>query len=512
MGRGSAGSPEQKAPPAASSGTSAASVAAAPAPTVTFEGERYPEVRSQGFVSVDERPLSTFSVDVDTASYVHVRRLLRAGSLPPPDAVRVEEMINYFDYDYPGPTGVDRPFTVSASVLPNPWNSDTRLFHVAVQGYDLPRDDRPAANLVFLIDVSGSMEGRDRLDLAKQALVGLLDRLRASDRVAIVAFADAASEVLPVTAVAHRSRIKDAIDGLSAGGGTGGEGGIERAYRVLERGFDADAINRVILISDGDFNIGTSDPAGLRRLIERKRRNGIYLTVLTVGSGNTNDHIAQALAQSGNGQAGHLDSLVEARKVLDDELVSNLVPIADDAKIQVEFNPAVVSAYRLIGYETRTLRSRDFANDRIDAGEIGSGHSVTALYEIELAGTAPGEPLRYQQASRTAEAGPAALAREFAFVKLRYKRPGETVSRRIEHPVEAGDQVEPLAQAPDELRFAVAVAAFGELLRRDIDPRDLSFEAVMDLARDSRGADPVGLRGEFLQLVRQAESLSAAAR
>ena len=505
-GRGSAASPA----PASGSLTQTSLRPAVVGPTITFQGERYPKARSRGFVDVDREPLSTFSVDVDTASYVHVRRHLRAGRLPAPDTVRVEEMVNYFDYDYAGPADRQHPFGVETAVLPTPWNPETRLLHVALQGTEVPADERPAANLVFLVDVSGSMEPRDRLGLAKQALAALLGRLRASDRVALVTFAGAAREVLPATPVARRSRIHNAIDGLGAGGGTGGEGGIELAYEVLERNFDPDAINRVILISDGDFNIGRSDPASIRRLIETKRRNGIYLTVLTVGSGNVNDHIAQALAQAGNGQAGHLDSLVEARKVLDDELASNLVPIADDVKIQIEFNPAMVARYRLIGYETRALRSRDFADDRIDAGEVGSGHSVTALYEIELAGTTPGEPLRYRQAASAAPA--AARTRELAFVKLRYKRPGETVSRRIQHPVEAAVAVDGLAEAATDLRFAVAVAAFGELLRREVDSRDLSYQTVMELARDGRGPDPLGLRGEFLQLVRQAESLNAVAR
>jgi len=492
--------------------------AAAPRPTVSFGGERYPYAPGRDFVEVVEQPLSTFSIDVDTASYVHVRRILRAGRLPPPQAVRVEELVNYFRYGYPEPAAEEAPFSVSAAVLPTPWSPASRLLQIGLKGRGLAGRARPRGNLVFLIDVSGSMRGQDRLELARQALSALTLRLRDDDRVAIVTFAGGAERVLGPTPVAERSRIEAAIAGLAAGGSTGGERGLELAYAVAGESFEPEAINRVLLISDGDFNVGLSDPDSLRRLIERKRKSGVYLTVLTVGSGNVNDHIAQALAQYGNGQAAHLDSLVEARKVLDDELAANLVPIADDVKIQIELNPSLVAAYRLIGYETRALADRDFADDRIDAGEIGSGHSVTALYEILPTGAdlARAEPLRYQTAAAApppAGSGPdAGNEREYAFVKLRYKRPGEATSRRLERPVTLDDAVPDLEQASADQRFAVAVAAFGQLLRGELDPADFNYGQVFSLARGGRGDDPLGLRGEFLQLVRQAESLAQAER
>ncbi len=482
--------------------------------SVTYGRERYPSLGHQGHRLVEQEPLSTFSVDVDTAAYAHVRRILKSRQMPPRDAVRIEEMVNYFDYDYPRPRGKEDPFAITATMLPNPWNSETQLLHVGLQGYTVPRRERPPVNLVFLIDVSGSMSGEDRLGLAKRSLKGLTRGLKNDDKIAIVTFSNGSRTVLDPTAVKERDRIAQAIDRLEAGGGTGGEKGLEHAYSVADHIFSSDAVNRVILISDGDFNVGARDPAAMRKLITRKRKSGVYLTVLTVGGGNVNDHIAQALAQAGNGQAAHLDSLMEARKVLDDEVTSNLIPIAEDVKIQVEFNPEIVGAYRLIGYETRALNRRDFANDRVDAGDVGSGHSVTALYEITLVPHLARARMgyRYQLASRDPDLKQMIEAEdEYAYVKLRYKEPGTRRSHELGQPVSRFEEVEVLEDAPEDVRFALAVAAFGQLLRGEIDSRSFNYDDVLDLAQSGRSSDPYGRRGEFLQLVRQAEGIAEGA-
>lgn len=477
----------------------------------TYGGERYPGLPYQGFQQVEQQPLSTFSVDVDTAAYSHVRRILKKRQMPPRDAVRIEEMVNYFDYDYPRPRNPEEPFSIVTTVMPNPWNAETQLLHVGLQGYSVPRRARPPVNLVFLIDVSGSMKGEERLGLAKRSLKGLTKGLQADDSIAIVTFSDGTRTLLDPTPVRERQRIESAINRLKAGGGTGGEKGLEHAYSVADHQFNSDAVNRVILISDGDFNVGASDPAAMRKLITKKRKSGVYLTVLTVGDGNVNDHIAQALAQAGNGQAAHLDSLMEARKVLDDEVTANLIPIAEDVKIQLEFNPAIVDGYRLIGYETRALKSRDFRNDRVDAGDVGSGHSVTALYEITLVPhlARARQGFRYQLASRDPDLKRAVEAQdEYAYVKLRYKTPGTRNSRELGQPISSFEEVELLEDAPEDVRFAVAVAAFGQILRGEIDSGEFNYDDVLDLAHSGRSSDPYGRRGAFLQLVRQAEGLS----
>lgn len=482
--------------------------------SVTYGGERYPSLTRQGNQLVEQEPLSTFSVDVDTAAYAHVRRILKNRQMPPRDAVRIEEMVNYFDYDYPRPRSQEEPFAITTTMLPNPWNSETQLLHVGLQGYTLPRRERPPVNLVFLIDVSGSMAGEDRLGLAKRSLKGLTRGLKDDDKIAIVTFSNGSRTVLDPTPAKRKTRIATAIDRLEAGGGTGGEKGLEHAYSVADHQFSADAVNRVVLISDGDFNVGASDPAALRRLITKKRKSGVYLTVLTVGDGNVNDHIAQALAQAGNGQAAHLDSLMEARKVLDDEVTANLIPIAEDVKVQVEFNPQIVGSYRLIGYETRALNRRDFANDRVDAGDVGSGHSVTALYEVTLVPHLARARLgyRYQLASRDPDLKQVIEAEdEYAYVKLRYKAPGTRRSHEMGQAVSRFEEAELLEDAPEDVRFAVAVAAFGQLLRGEIDTRAFNYDDVLDLAQSGRSSDPYGRRGEFLQLVRQAEGLSEGA-
>ncbi len=482
-------------------------VAVAPPPA----GDRFPEAAPNKWQAADEQPVSTFSIDVDTASYAFVRRMLREGRLPPRDAVRIEEMVNYFPYDYPGPDSATEPFRASATVLPSPWNEGARLLHVGLKGWDLPRAQRPRANLTFLIDVSGSMGSDDKLPLIQRALKQLGDGLRPEDSVAIVTYAGQSGVALPPTKGRDLKTILAAVRKLGAGGSTAGEAGIRMAYDLAEQMFDPQAVNRVILATDGDFNVGEFDPRRLEELIAEKRRTGVYLTILGVGQGNLNDAMMQRLAQAGNGQAAYIDSLLEARKVWIEELGSTMFPIADDVKIQVEFNPAQVAEYRLIGYETRLLDRTDFSNDKIDAGEIGSGHSVTALYEFRPVG-APGllnEPLRYGNTGGDAALIPAAAhAEELAFLRLRYKQPRGEKSALIEHPVTEANAVARIGEAPGDVRFAVAVAGFGQMLRRDESVDGLNWDDVVRLAQDSRGADPHGWRAEFVQLVRLAQGLA----
>lgn len=469
-------------------------------------GDAFPELDHVGRRSVADAPVSTFSIDVDTAAYAYVRRLIRAGRRPPPEAVRIEEMINYFDYDYPPPTA-DEPFRATTTVMPTPWNDDTQLLHIGIRGQVIDADIRPAANLVFLVDASGSMRAPDKLGLLKQAMGMLLGTLQPDDTIALVAYAGAAGTVLPPTPVSEAARIRSALDGLRAGGSTAGAAGIRAAYDLARREFRDGGINRVILATDGDFNVGMSGPDELKRYIARERESGIYLSVLGFGRGNLNDALMQALAQNGNGNAAYIDTLSEARKVLVEEAGSMLFPIANDVKIQVEFNPARIAEYRLLGYETRALNRRDFNDDRVDAGEIGSGHTVTAIYEITPADSAVRtlDALRYGP-NTTISASAAAVVHpdEFALVRLRYKRPGAQTSRLIEHPVTLEHQAASLAEANTDSRFAAAVGAFGLLLRNDPAVNAMSFEQVASLADQARGADPFGYRAEFLQLVRTA--------
>lgn len=473
-------------------------------------GERFPEADPNKWQAAGEHPVSTFSIDVDTASYAYVRRLLREGRLPPRDAVRVEEMVNYFPYAYPGPASAAEPFRASVTVMPSPWNEGARLLHVGLKGWDLPHTRRPRANLTFLIDVSGSMASDDKLPLIQKALQQLGEGLRPDDTVAIVTYAGQSGVALPPTKGREIKTIMAAVKDLGAGGSTAGEAGIRKAYDLAEQMFDAEAVNRVILATDGDFNVGEFDPRRLEELIAEKRKTGVYLTILGVGQGNLNDALMQRLAQAGNGQAAYIDSLLEARKVWIEELGSTMFPIADDVKIQVEFNPARVAEYRLVGYETRLLERADFANDKVDAGEIGSGHSVTALYEFRPVG-APGilnEPLRYGQNTGEATLIPAAAkSEELAFLRLRYKQPRGETSALIERPVTDADGVARVTDAPTDVRFAVAVAGFGQMLRKDESVDSLHWDDVASLARGARGDDPHGWRAEFVQLVDLARGL-----
>lgn len=472
----------------------------------TYPGvDRFPDKGPTETLNVAEHPVSTFSIDVDTASYAFVRRYLSAGRVPPRDAIRVEEMVNYFPYAYPAPQSRAQPFLATTSVLPCPWNAGNQLVHIAVRGYDIARNERPRANVVLLVDTSGSMAPPDRLPLLQQGFRLFVEKLRTDDRVAIVTYAGQAQIALEPTPGAEKQRILDVIDGLRASGSTAGAEGLQRAYALAERHFDRDAVNRVILATDGDFNVGISDPRELERFISAKRKTGIYLSILGVGLGNLNDALMQRLAQAGNGNAAYIDSLLEARKAMSEELSSTLFPIANDVKIQVEFNPSRVAAYRLIGYETRMLRREDFKDDKVDAGDIGAGHSVTALYEITPAGgQARIDPLRYQPERETANSGQ--RAGEIAFVKMRYKMPGEAASKLVEYPVRASSPGS-LDEAPAEQRFAIAVAAFAQRLRGEAALEAFGYADIAALANSARGTDAEGYRAEFVRLVRMADSL-----
>jgi Ca-activated chloride channel family protein len=468
--------------------------------------ERFDAAAPNPVRSVASEPVSTFSIDVDTASYAFVRRSLNQGRLPPKDAVRIEELINYFPYRYPLPERQETPFQPTVTVLPAPWNPGNKLVHIAIKGYDVVRTQRPRANLVLLIDTSGSMAPDDRLPLLKSAFRLLIDTLQPDDTVGIVTYAGVPNVALEPTKVSDRDKILRAIDRLAAEGSTAGAAGIQEAYRMAEAAFDKAAVNRIILGTDGDFNVGITDQSTLKGFIERKRATGIYLSVLGVGRDNYNDALMQALAQNGNGVAAYIDTLNEARKVLVDEASSTLFPIAKDVKIQLEFNPARVAEYRLIGYETRMLKREDFVNDKVNAGVIGSGHAVTAIYEITPVG-APRllEDLRYGQPSAAPGPGPN-MADEYAFLKIRYKLPGDEAGQSLQVPIRAGLQASTLDQVNGEVRFSVAVAAFGQLLRGEPYLRNYGYDDVVELATAAKGDDPFGYRAEFVNLVRLAKS------
>jgi len=469
-----------------------------------FNTESYDRIDDNRFRRVDQDPLSTFSIDVDTASYANVRRFLNGGSLPPADAVRTEELINYFRFEYPRPSN-GQPFSVTTELAACPWNAKHRLALIGLQARPLDMDDVPARNLVFLLDVSGSMMPADKLPLIRTAMRMLVDTLTARDRIAIVVYAGASGIVLPSTSGAHKERIHEAIARLEAGGSTNGAAGITLAYQVAQEQFVKGGINRVILATDGDFNVGVTNQGDLTRLIEEKRASGIFLSVLGVGTGNIKDSTMEKLADRGNGNYAYLDSLHEARKVLVREGGATLVTVAKDVKIQVEFNPANVAAYRLIGYENRLLRNEDFNDDRKDAGEIGAGHTVTALYEIVPAGAEIDlptvDPLKYQRTPSAAPA-PSAARDELMTVKLRYKAPDGDVSRLITIPVKNRT-----GELSANLGFASAIAEFGMLLRKSEHRGSSTLADAAALGRRFRGADPDGYRSEFVRLVELAESL-----
>ncbi len=473
--------------------------------------DKFPDKEANGITLVADQPVSTFSVDVDTASYAFVRRTLSNGTLPPAEAVRVEEMVNYFPYKYATPATRSQPFGVVTELMPSPWNAENQLVHIAVRGYDIATTERPRANVVLLIDVSGSMGPDDRLPLLKKGFRLFASQLRDDDSVAIVTYANGTHIALEPTSGRDKHKVIAAIEALGSGGGTAGADGLQRAYAMAERNFDAKAVNRVILATDGDFNIGISDPKQLEKFIADKRKTGVYLSVFGVGYGNLNDALIQRLTQSGNGNAAYIDSVLEARKAMSEELGSTMFPIANDVKIQVEFNPALVAAYRLVGYETRMLKRQDFKDDKVDAGDMGAGHSVTAIYEITPAGAGGKlvDRMRYNEDKRGKPLANA-LSDELCFVKLRYKLPGEATSRLTEHAVHAAAARSSINAVPEEQRFAVAVAAFGQRLRGETQMGDFDYKAIASLANAARGADTEGYRAEFVKLVRLTESLSKA--
>ncbi|HEY0196914.1 MAG TPA: VWA domain-containing protein [Rhodanobacter sp.] len=463
--------------------------------------ENYTHRATNPVLLAAEQPVSTFSIDVDTGSYTNVRRMLNQGQLPPADAVRAEEFINYFDYGYTPPADRSQPFSVTTELAPAPWNAKRQLLLIGIQGYRVPAAEIPASNLVFLIDTSGSMDKPDKLPLLKASLKQLVRELRRQDRVAIVTYAGNAGVALPSTAGDRHAAIDAAIDNLDAGGSTNGAAGIDAAYAQAEQGFIKGGVNRVILATDGDFNVGTVSEDALKTTIEDKRKSGIALTTLGFGEGNYNDAMAVMLADVGNGSHHYIDSLQEGRRVLVDEMSATLLTIAKDVKIQVEFNPAQVQEYRLIGYEKRMLKREDFNNDKVDAGEIGAGANVTAIYEITPKGSAAAriDPLRYGGKS-----APSKMGNELAFLRLRYKLPAQSESRLIEQPITAQAETHP----GERLRYAAAVAAFADALHGGKYLDGYGYAQIAKLANDARGIDADGYRAGFVQLVRLADGLS----
>lgn len=466
--------------------------------------ESYDYIEENGFLSPLNQPLSTFSIDVDYASYSNTRRYLMNGSKPPKDAVRIEEFINYFNYDYPAPEGAD-PFSVNTEMAACPWKKEHRLVQIGLKGKDIPKASLPPSNLVFLLDVSGSMEAPNKLPLLRSAFKLLVNQLDDRDYVSIVVYAGASGVVLEPTPGSEQSTIFNALDQLQAGGSTAGAEGLELAYKTAQKHFLKEGNNRIILATDGDFNVSPSSDAQMQRMIEEKREAGIFLSVLGFGMGNYKDSKMEAIADNGNGNYAYIDNLREAQKVLVNELTSTLFTIAKDVKIQVEFNPAKVQAYRLIGYENRLMAAEDFNDDKKDAGEIGVGHTVTALYEIVPVGVdfeqKNVDALKYQE---NQPAPSAQNSKEWMTVKLRYKQPTADSSTLIEEIVTDKTLQEP----SQDLQFAAAVAGFGMLLRESAYKGDCNYPMVLELARAGKGDDPNGYRSEFLQLVELASSMN----
>jgi Ca-activated chloride channel family protein len=467
-----------------------------------FNTEQYDHLPENEFRSARSEPLSTFSIDVDRASYSNTRRFLNSGSLPPVDAVRIEEFINYFDYDYPAPKG-DQPLSVYNELADCPWNTDHKLLMVGIKAREIRTSDLPPMNLTFLIDVSGSMRHSNKLPLLKNGMRLLVDQMRPTDRVAIVVYAGAAGLVLPSTSGADRQVILDAIENLQAGGSTAGAQGIKLAYDVAVKNYRQNGNNRVILATDGDFNVGVSSDGELVRLIEQKRGSGVFLTVLGFGSGNLKDSRMEKLADKGNGNYAYIDNIQEAKKVLVSEMGATMFTVANDVKIQVEFNPARVSSYKLIGYENRLLKNEDFNNDKKDAGEVGSGHTVTALYELvpagleDMAGSV--DPLKYQS-SELLPGG-----NELLTLKLRYKYPGSPKSELMTRVVK--DKHVKFSNASEDFRFASSVAMFGMILRNSCHKGISDYDKTVEMARAAKGDDDSGYRSEFIRLVELASLL-----
>lgn len=472
-----------------------------------FGNDKFTDFDESPIKQVKAEPVSTFSIDVDTAAYSFVRQSLDNGVLPQKDAVRVEEMVNYFDYDYAAPTSKDEPFKSSVTVTPSPWNKDRKLVHIGIRGYDIDTTEKPKSNLVFLLDVSGSMNEPKKLPLVKQSISMLLDTLGKDDKVSIVVYAGAAGTVLEPTSASEKGKIMQALQNLQAGGGTAGAEGIRTAYQLAEANFDKNAVNRVILATDGDFNVGITNPEELQDFVERKRESGVFLSVIGFGTGNYNDAMMQTLAQNGNGTAAYIDSINEARKVLVEEASSTLFPIAKDVKIQVEFNPSQVAEYRLVGYETRALKTEDFNNDKVDAGDIGAGHTVTAIYEITPADSKAKliDENRYAD-NKAAAPEKTASSDELAFVKIRYKLPDQSESKLITRPVTSADEKSELT---GEAGWAVSVASFAQLLKGGQYTGSMTYDDVLKLAEANRGQDKFGYRAEFLTLIHKAKTASS---
>ncbi len=473
-----------------------------------IQNEEYSGVQENRFMNVWKEPLSTFSVDVDVASYGNMRRYVNNGQLPPADAVRIEEMINYFSYSYPQPSGKD-PVHLSTEVGNCPWNSQHRLVRIGVKAREIADENLPASNLVFLIDVSGSMWGPTRLDLVKASLKLLVNNLREQDKVSIVVYAGAAGEVLPATSGDDKQKIREALDQLTAGGSTAGGAGIQLAYKIAEKNFIKGGNNRIILCTDGDFNVGVSSPDGLEKMIEEKRKKGVFLTVLGYGMGNYKDNRLQTLSEKGNGNYAYIDNLQEANKVLVTEFGGTMYTVAKDVKLQIEFNPAHVQAYRLVGYESRLLAAEDFNDDTKDAGEMGAGHCVTALYEVVPVGVKSNwadsvDELKYQKNTKKQPQAVANPSPEMLTVKLRYKKPDGDVSKKLEKTLvdRGGDQVSA------DFRFASAVAMYGQLLRASDFKGDATYKAVAQLAEKGLDADPHGYRREFIRLVKTVDGIA----
>lgn len=466
--------------------------------------DQYQHFDESGIFLAKEQPVSTFSIDVDTGSYSNVRRMLNDGYMPPQDAVRLEEFVNYFNYDYQAPDSTEQPFAVNTQVFSAPWNQNAYLMQVGIKGFEPQQQELPPSNLVFLIDVSGSMNGPDRLGLVKKSLKMLAQQSSEQDRISIVVYAGASGVVLEPTKGNDRLAIEQALDRLSAGGSTNGGAGIELAYRMAEQAFIKDGINRVILATDGDFNVGTVNREQLIDLVERKRESGISFTTLGFGRGNFNEYLMEQLADKGNGNYGYIDSLQEARKLLVEQRAGTLMTIAKDVKIQVEFNPQVVAEYRLLGYENRALNREDFNNDKVDAGEIGAGHTVTALYEVVLVGSEGRrvDELRYGEK----EVQQQKLADEAALVKIRYKKPDEDNSKLISHVIKR-QQFNTDKSVAGDSQFAASVAGFAQLLRGGRYLNGWDWQQAIELAQNSKGADKDGYRGEMIQLMKMAQLL-----
>ena len=464
--------------------------------------EQYGKIETNPVHAVAQTPVSTFSIDVDTGSYANIRRFLnQSGRLPPKDAVRIEELVNYFDYHYPLPQN-NRPFAVYTETVDSPWQPNAKVIKIGIQAKDLAAKELPPSNLVFLVDVSGSMTAENKLPLVKQTLRLLTEQLRPQDKVTLITYASGKKLVLPPTSGRDKDTILRAINGLRAGGATAGEAAIQMAYQEAEKALVKNGINRILLATDGDFNVGITDFETLKGMVAEKRKSGISLTTLGFGDGNYNERLMEQLADAGDGNYSYIDNRNEAKKVLQRQLSSTLATVAQDVKIQVEFNPATVKEYRLIGYENRLLKQEDFNNDKVDAGDIGAGHNVTALYEIIPAGqTGWLNESRYQ-----APAAAKSNTQEYAFVNLRYKLPGESKSTLISQPVQASSKA--LSQADANTRFALAVAAYGQALRGGEYNGKMGWNDIISLAQGSVKPDPYGLREEFIELLKTAQSLS----